>query len=1033
MADFRINVIVDPSRVPQGTRRVEQSLTKIENRANKVRLGLLRMLAPIAGGVAVIGAVRTIAKFEEQIATAGAVAQATGDQFDALSERAQQLGINTRFSATQAAEALTNLARAGFSVQESIEAVDDTLRLATAGNLSLNEASSITAATLRGFRLEVSQAGEVTDILAAAANNANTNVSQLGEGIKFVAPVAAGLKQSIQGTTAALGVLSDAGLQATLAGTGLRRVLAELEAPSSNTQKLLAGLGVTADDVRVSQVGLINALKALRDAGIETGTALEIFGQRGGPAFEVLVNNIERVEDLTAVLANSGGTAQKVADTLDKTLNGALLRTRSAFEGLVLAIGEGGGSGALITILDNLSAALRLLADNLDVILPIATAFAIVWGVKVVAAMVGALGATSTFLPILRGLVIATGAAQAAGIKFTAVMVAQTVAAKAGTIAMAAFRVALLALPFAAAAAAVALFISKIQALRADLEEIEKVQKRLEEDAAFARQGQAIRQAQQELNNFTRAQEKFSDLTAQQGQKIRDLFRVALTGTREQSAQAREEVVELARASGNFSASQLANLERQITAVRGVRKEIRAQAEQQQRVADAQRESLNTVDGLLARLDREAVSLRAVNTESEIRVRVEKEIQKLLAANQTDATGRRDEIESRIRRNAQLERQRAILQSIRGPQQEFVENEKALNALLKNGSISLAEFNAELASLRDGLSGGAAGDVVSVDENSLDRLRESVELLQVKADQGDFVARAVALENALRSEGVEITRAIQDQIAEQLLKEQELTKELQKRKDLEQDAEREERALEGLQRRLDLMGQIAEEQARLNTLLERGAINQEQFAQRTEQLTLKRLEQSKALEDGFSRALIKLKQEAEDLAAVGEKVVNVFADQATDALVKFAETGQFSFKEFASAIVKDLIRIIARLLIVQALQAAIGGLGGGGGAAANLAAGASQQALTPRQNGGAVGPNRSFLVGENGPEILERPPVGQIIPNDQVGGGSPNVNVQVVNVQSEDEIPQAINDGVADDAIINALQRNKDRAQQALQ
>ena len=295
MTRFRIDVVVNPGKAVQGSKKVEGGLKRVENRADSLRSSLRRAIGIIGGGVLITNAVRTLAKFEESLATVRAVSGATADQFEKLREKAQELGITTRFTATQAGDALLNLSRAGFSVEESLETVSGTLLLAQAGGLGLAEAANITTTALKGFRLEADQTGRAVDVLTLTANSTNTTVQQLGEGLKLVAPIAAGLGVSLEETNAALGTLSNAGLKATLAGTGLRRVLGELEAPSSKSVAILEQLSLTADDVKVSQVGLSAALQLLADRGVTTAQALELFGQRGGPAFEVLNKGVGSV------------------------------------------------------------------------------------------------------------------------------------------------------------------------------------------------------------------------------------------------------------------------------------------------------------------------------------------------------------------------------------------------------------------------------------------------------------------------------------------------------------------------------------------------------------------------------------------------------------------------------------------------------------------------------------------------------------------------------------------------------------------
>ncbi len=350
----------------KGGKKVTRVIRETGVEAKKADKGVKLLTKGLVGLTAGFGAlqaaragVNVIREFGQEISTVGAVLNATGSDFDAIREKARELGATTRFTGAQAAEGMTLLARAGFDVEETIGAAGQVLQLAQAGALDLATAADITASTLRGFRLEVEDSARVVDILAKASASANTDVLQLGEAIKFVAPVAAGLGVELETTTAAIAALSDAGLQGSLAGTGLRRVMAELEAPTSKNQKRFAELGVAVEDIKVSSVGLTSALQTLKDAGIETGDALTIFGQRGGPAFEVLVNAIPKVTELEEELQRASGTAARMAEQMDDNLNGAFLRMKSASEDLAIAIGDTGLTQVLIDDINAIAAAIR--------------------------------------------------------------------------------------------------------------------------------------------------------------------------------------------------------------------------------------------------------------------------------------------------------------------------------------------------------------------------------------------------------------------------------------------------------------------------------------------------------------------------------------------------------------------------------------------------------------------------------------------------------------------------------------------------
>ena len=375
----------------------------------QLSLGSIAFIA--GGGAGLASVVTTISAYEQALSTAGAISSATAAEFVLLREESRRLGQTTRFSAAQAAEGMVFIARAGFDVSAVLQTVQGTLLLAQAGALDLAAAADIATNILTGFRLETQQLGEVVDILALAANRSNTNVLQLGEAMKFVSPVSAGLGVSIQDTTAAVAALSNAGLQASIAGTGLRRVMAGLESPSFKAAQIFNSLGLSTDDVRVSTVGLIEVLRRLSVAGLDTGQALEAFGDRGGPAFEVLSSSIPFIEQMVLELSNAEGTALRVAVAMDDNLNGALLRVRSAYESVVLAFGEVGTTNVLRAAFDGLAEALRFVARNMEVATRVGTAFLLAFSLpriqSLAVGMFGLASATGTFTVALSAAAVA--------------------------------------------------------------------------------------------------------------------------------------------------------------------------------------------------------------------------------------------------------------------------------------------------------------------------------------------------------------------------------------------------------------------------------------------------------------------------------------------------------------------------------------------------------------------------------------------------------------------------------------------------
>jgi TP901 family phage tail tape measure protein len=340
-------------------------------------------LGLVGGGfAAALGArafVETLADFEFQAAKTSAVAIKLGTAFSeaaaqakALEDQARSLGASTRFTAVEAAEAQFFLARAGFEVNEVLEATPDTLNLAAAGYVDLGEAADIASNVLQQFSLETFQLVEVTDALVSAANNSNTSVRQLAQALAYSGPFASSLGVSVDEATAAIGALGNAGIQGSLAGTNLRGILISLVSPSRKAgetlDKLAGRIGETRDAFNVSTQGLENVVRNLRRAteGTEDASAVfaQIFNRRNVSGALALTKNIEQFSELLETIGLSAGEAKRIADQVDNTLTGAFKRARSAAAELALSLGDRGVGVAFREVTEAIAGALRFLSGS---------------------------------------------------------------------------------------------------------------------------------------------------------------------------------------------------------------------------------------------------------------------------------------------------------------------------------------------------------------------------------------------------------------------------------------------------------------------------------------------------------------------------------------------------------------------------------------------------------------------------------------------------------------------------------------------
>jgi len=335
------SLIRDFSLLSQGlTGGISEAFRQVSDVAIK---GLQIGIAALVGSFAL--AAKTGADFQDEMVRAFTIMKeggnAAADSLSKMTTMALELGRETLFSAIDAAQGMQVLARAGFDTKEVLASIGPVLNLAIADNLELSESADIVVAALRSFNLESREARRVTDILALGASKANTNVSMLGEAFKYVAPVAAGMGISIEETVAAIGILSDAGLKGSLAGTTLRRAFSELISPTQKSKKILDDLGVVATTSSGKLKPFASILRDLKNAGMTAAQAMEVFGLRGGPGMVALLSRGSgALSELTAALERSKGTAEDMSQAFRTTVKGRVRDLAASVVDLGLAFSE---------------------------------------------------------------------------------------------------------------------------------------------------------------------------------------------------------------------------------------------------------------------------------------------------------------------------------------------------------------------------------------------------------------------------------------------------------------------------------------------------------------------------------------------------------------------------------------------------------------------------------------------------------------------------------------------------------------------
>lgn len=307
--------------------------------AVRIAINLAFAASGIGAGVRVIADYdQTLADLSSTIRPAGAETAEFRHQMEALKNTMEELGATSRFTTAEAGQGMIYMAQAGLSAGEVVSASKDVIDLAVASNTSLERSSDIVVQTMRTFGIAASEAWKVTDTLAVGAKESVTSIEQLATALHYVGPIAHTLGVQIDTTVAALGTLSDSGLQASMAGTGLRRVISEIVNPTAKARKILDAAGLTIDKLNIQGLGLVEVLRNIKAANLSVGESFAVWGDRGTPALQTLMTNFDKFEDkLEAIdLANIKGTASEMRKEREATLSGQFKAMNSAIQEFII-------------------------------------------------------------------------------------------------------------------------------------------------------------------------------------------------------------------------------------------------------------------------------------------------------------------------------------------------------------------------------------------------------------------------------------------------------------------------------------------------------------------------------------------------------------------------------------------------------------------------------------------------------------------------------------------------------------------------
>lgn len=328
--------------------KIEEVGGKMESVGNSIS-GAGKKMMPLTLAIGGLGAasLKTTADFDASMSKVQAISGATGKEFDALRAKAREMGSKTKFSASEAASAFEYMAMAGWKTEDMLDGIEGIMNLAAASGEDLATTSDIVTDALTAFGLSAKDSGHFADILASASSNANTNVSMMGETFKYCAPIAGALGFSAEDTAEAIGLMANAGIKSTQAGTALRTIM-------NNLSKDFTISGKNIGDVTIATTNADGSMRDLRDilgdcreafSGLteseKAQAAQSLVGKNAMSGFLALMNAAPGdIEKLEGAIDNCDGAALGMAETMQDNLAGQITILKSQLQELAISFGD---------------------------------------------------------------------------------------------------------------------------------------------------------------------------------------------------------------------------------------------------------------------------------------------------------------------------------------------------------------------------------------------------------------------------------------------------------------------------------------------------------------------------------------------------------------------------------------------------------------------------------------------------------------------------------------------------------------------
>ena len=368
--------------VKQNTGGIAGLTEKAGNAVSGVASGMLMSTSMQMAGAAGIGfgiydAIKSYSDFEKEMSAVKAISGATGAEFDMLTEKARQMGADTKFSATESAQAFEYMAMAGWKTSDMMNGIEGVMNLAAASGEDLGRVSDIVTDALTAFGLKASDSAHFADVLAAAATSSNTNVGMMGETFKYVAPLAGALKYDVEDVATAIGVMANSGVKASEAGTSLRSIFTRLAKPPKDAAAALDALGISIKNDDGTIKPFMQTMEEMRDkfSGLtddqKVQYAASIAGQEAMSGLLAIMNASEDdFEKVANAIDHANGSAEKMAKTRMDNLAGDIELVGGAWDQFIQTIMKGGTASGLRSIVQEIGSIMDLLntriKDGLD-------------------------------------------------------------------------------------------------------------------------------------------------------------------------------------------------------------------------------------------------------------------------------------------------------------------------------------------------------------------------------------------------------------------------------------------------------------------------------------------------------------------------------------------------------------------------------------------------------------------------------------------------------------------------------------------